>query len=99
MELVRPKIILIDGRHTGHHWWKYYIDFPRRNPLSYSLWRVWCWETWGPSTDLSLMQYGVEHDLKNPCTNAHWCWHTDDKRNRLYLKTDVEHNLFALRWL
>ena len=50
--------------------------------------REWCWETWGPSCEL---EWAIPKDQV-------WCWGTEFKHKRIYLKSDAELVLFQLKW-
>lgn len=54
--------------------------------------RQWCWETFGPSAELSEYVCGDQ--------NASWCWETTHKNYtvRYLFKTQEQVNLFVLRF-
>lgn len=58
--------------------------------------REWCWQTWGPSCELTFFMslQGVEG-----LPTDRWCWHTEFDSHKIYLKTDKEANWFKLKWL
>jgi hypothetical protein len=99
------KLTETDRRHTGSLEWKYFVSMPynmgKTSAESKTLfleWRVWCWNTWGPSKELNA--YG-HNDLYDDicCSNSHWCWLSDDNgRRRIYLRSDHDAELFSLRW-
>jgi hypothetical protein len=53
-----------------------------------SAWREWCWETWGAGREL---EWALAKD-------SVWCWSTEFKHKRIYLKSDAELVLFQLKW-
>lgn len=99
------KLVKTDARYTGSNEWQYFAYMPRNWPMTldqsklYFLdWRVWCWNTWGPSKELNAYTHNDLYDDVH-CSNPHWCWLSDnDGRRRIYLRTEVEAELFSLRW-
>jgi hypothetical protein len=92
------KITKLDGRHNGWQRWKYFISAPSTLKTGPSVelfvsWRVWCWETWGPSKELDYF-YFSEVSYQNDI----WCWENDDYKRRIYLQNDEHLSLFMLRW-
>lgn len=98
----------LDARNTGYGTWKYHINRPRGNPGSpmklfdanqyFHAWRAWCWETWGPSKEISDW---LEDRLSRSIPanqNQSWSWQHDKFATRLYLRGDEELSLFKLRW-
>lgn len=105
--------IKLDARYKGYPQWEYCINRPERTSKFFQAgtryesmqiffqWRRWCWETWGPSKELSEWL----DDATTPRTviapedhNPHWCWLNDQFATRIYLRTDAELTLFLLRW-
>lgn len=103
----------MDARYKGYPDWQYFIGRPERTsrffhtPTRYASmqiflqWRRWCWETWGPSKELTEWL----DDVITPRTvvapedhNLHWCWVNDQYSTRIYLRTDSELTLFLLKW-
>jgi hypothetical protein len=90
----------LDKRHTGNKNWRYMVTWDRRTKYpegrkEFYDWRTWCWETWGPSKEIDgyLDMFDGVH-----CENAHWCWESTEYRVRIFLRTDIEAELFLLRW-
>jgi hypothetical protein len=86
---MKYKITKLDRRHNGWNRFKYLI-MPYDNsigiePLNQA--RNWLWATYGPSCELSYSKLG---DL--------WAWDTEYSRKRIYLKSDEELALFALKF-
>jgi hypothetical protein len=97
------KLIKLDRRHVGYGTWKYYIDRPKESTLleskrTFFNWRVWCWEQWGPSKEMS--EYDANDLFDNEySSNPRWCWVNDDHgRCRIYFKDDTEVTFFILSW-
>lgn len=99
------EITKLDGRHAGSQQWKYYAEIESRALASIEVrrrmfhdWRVWCWDTWGPSKELTDYDHQDLYDDVR-CSNAHWCWLNDEfDRRRIYLRTDADAEIFSLRW-
>jgi hypothetical protein len=55
--------------------------------------RVWCWETFGPSTELSVQSW-----LAKP--SEHWSWRIDTRDDDcyIYFKTEDDLSFFKLRF-
>lgn len=82
------KLIKLDQRHNGHKQFKYAV-MPNSFTI-YNNWRIWTWETYGPSCELVYV---------SPTAEPIWAWHSStDGRMRLYFKSDEELALFQLRW-
>jgi hypothetical protein len=94
------KLTKLDRRHLGYPYWLMYIRKPtgRDGKRVFLEWREWCWNTWGASKEINEFN---QNDLFNGTlsSNPHWCWQNDRFNTRIYLKSDVEVTLFALRWL
>jgi len=99
----------MDSRYKGFPEFKYCIDGKSkfkgiggkdtsRKELFY-LWRIWCWDTWGPSKELNDWLED-QRDLLHIhiASNHSWCWVNDDFATRIYLRTDSELTLFLLKW-
>lgn len=91
------KLKKLDSRNIGYLGnWKFYVQI---DVQQISKIRQWCWETWGPSKDMS------EFDYNDDCANEHWCWFKQISKqhtlylHRIYLKTEEAATLFTLRWL
>lgn len=102
---MKSKLITLDRRHTGYGIWKYYVKSPltqqyKVNKYLFYAWRAWCWETWGPSKEMT--EYDIDSilvdDMQN-CTNNHWSWQNDKlTKYRIYLKNDDDASMFILKW-
>lgn len=99
------KLIELDRRHTGYGIWKWYVVPPRDyltqdiSKFKFFEYREWCWSEWGPSKELD--QYGYRDLFDGVISSSkHWCWSIISKQGPylIYLKGDLEANLFALRW-
>jgi hypothetical protein len=99
VELVLTKL---DRRHRGYGIWKYSVTWHRRvrhadGVRQFWQWREWAWNTWGPSKEVEW--YSTADMFDGECSsNAHWCWQCDQWATRLFLRDDVEAELFMLRW-
>lgn len=89
-------VVKMNGRHRGYPQWKYYAEFRWKNHPIFSLSRAWCWETWGPSTEISIMP--LLPSTENIISNACYTWDWNDQHKRIYFKSDLELNLFTLKW-
>ena len=94
-----------DRRHTGHEEFKWCVkaigDWRNHNQIDklsslFEL-REWAWTTWGPSCERDFWLYILRYD-PDYALNTHWCWHTEHRETKLYLRTDKEANWFKLRW-
>lgn len=97
------KIIKLDARYRGSLYWRYCVNRPLliKNNTSKTLflqWRVWCWDNWGPSKELSEYDHTDLFDGIN-CSNPRWCWQNDQYSSRIYFKSDREVIDFSLFWL
>ena len=92
MQIGDYKVTRLDARFNGHRRFVYMIKpfilfpIPAKNKSLFVLARNWCWQQWGPSTELNLM------DAYNP----QWVWETTYNKLRIYLKSDEELALFIL---
>lgn len=59
--------------------------------------RQWCWETFGPSCELS--EYTILASNDKP-VNERWCWvnETPYRCPRILIKNEEDRNWFVLRW-
>jgi hypothetical protein len=95
-----------DKRMTGHEVWQY-VAQPTQSLAGFKgvaqrmvdlhLMRDWCWQTYGPSCELTHWMATVANGLTPH--NDHWCWHTDFDNYKIYLRTEKEANWFKLKWL
>lgn len=102
------KIKKIDKRYSGGKWFKYIATpKPRVNFTSYFPpstradeerqfieMRNWCWNQWGPSTELRF----YNHDWHREWINPVWAWETEYDKLRIYFETDKEAAWFQLKW-
>lgn len=84
------KVTKLDGRHSGHGEFKYYIQFSEPEFKDFIDLRNWCWEQWGPSCELDLWFKGG--------SIVPWCWMFQDYGKRIYLRTDKEYQWYSLKW-
>jgi len=85
----------LDRRHTGNHYFAYYAtpsesSAMNQNIATFHAWRVWCWETFGPSGERDSM-------IRMKSQTAQWAWDTEFQHLRLYFKEDA-FTLFKLKW-
>lgn len=88
----------LDGRHNGNHYFDYYVTPRNVTPRTINQdiaifhdWRVWCWETFGPSGER-------DSTIKMRSQSAQWAWDTEFQHLRLYFKEDA-FTLFKLKWV
>jgi hypothetical protein len=87
---MKPK--KIDKRMLGHGLFKYQTVFLKREIENFIGIRIWCWEQWGPSSELDFY-YLLEN--KPP-----WSWVSDNHgRYRILLQSDKECSWYILNWL
>jgi hypothetical protein len=88
------KVQKLTKQYTGYSYFKYVIQpdvFGEKNARNQLCeLREWCHQTWGPSRELV---WSIDHDK-----DAKWCWNTEFKQKRIYLKSDAELVLFELKW-
>lgn len=88
--------IELDRRFTGYGKFKYALEYPRKSDfMTFHRHRVWCWDTFGPSTEIETQYMPYPED--DPI-NDKWCWEYTQWKTRIYFKSDQEMNWFALRW-
>lgn len=101
---MKSKLVTLDRRHAGYGIWKYYVKTPltqhyKVNKHLFFNWRAWCWDTWGPSKEMT--EYDIDdllHDTPQ-CYNNHWAWQHDKyTKCRIYLKSDDDASMFVLKW-
>lgn len=85
------KVKKIDRRMSGHPDFTRCVEFNHREFATFVEIRNWCWEQWGPSTELDIW-YKIAN--KNPA----WCWISDQWRTRIYFAGDKEAQWYHLRW-
>ncbi len=92
------KVTRLDRRHTGHRMFAYMVEPRGRGDESFEqfqAWRVWCWETFGPSSERGYVKVipGFVPD-----TDAKWCWYTEYNKFRLYFRDESAFSCFMLKW-
>jgi hypothetical protein len=96
----------INKRFKGAGHWEYLISVPHyrdSRELFFEM-REWCWNTWGPSKEISDWMEDTNSDLYTPVSfNQSWCWSHDSGTphgvtHRLYIRGEKELVLFKLRW-
>lgn len=102
------KLVKLDKRFNGYAWFRYALDsnvimgnwytmapppqWASTKNANFQALRVWCWDQWGPSMELSLLTLNNDSDIK-------WSWEIDnDGRRRIYLKGDEELSHVMLVW-
>ncbi len=89
------KIRKLDRRMKGYGDFVYGVDFSWNwEGVRFDQARQWCWETFGPSTELDIW-HELEPTSEN---NSRWAWDRNQYRTMIYLKSDVERNWFVMRW-
>ena len=90
------RLTQLDKRHNGHLFYKYSIAPIWQSKYTYATAeydqlfvnaRIWCWETWGPSTEFMFLS-----------RNKHWAWDSEFNHRRIYLKYDEELAFFLLKF-
>jgi hypothetical protein len=81
----------LDRRFAGYNNFKYCSEFARVEVQKFQDIRIWCWDTWGPSCELSKY---TKLDIQNPA----WCWASTEWYTRIYFATDAEYSWFLLKW-
>lgn len=85
------KIGKLDKRHKGHETFRYYTQFSFSTYDKFIEVRNWCWQTWGPSSELDLLSHVKTDSIK-------WAWIHDQYNTRIYLASDREYQWFVLKW-
>jgi len=84
------KITKLDKRYAGHYYYKCFVTPYATSGDAYLKdfidFRIWCWETWGPSTELDIS-----------FRNKFWAWDTKDSHFRIYLN-DEAYTFFILKF-
>lgn len=83
------KLKKLDARNKGFGSYKYMAIF--RNPTDQEKFckiRNWCWEQWGPSSELDFRKG----------KNELWAWLTNEFEVKIYIATDKEYQWFLLKW-
>jgi hypothetical protein len=84
------KIRKLTKQFSGYSNFKYCVEFTRKDFKKFIERRNWCWEQWGPSCELEF--------YRQPDSNEHWCWITDQHRVRIYLVSESEATWYSLKW-
>jgi len=85
------KIKKLTKQFRGYGLFKYCEEFSSLDITNFCQKRNWCWEQWGPSSELRICEKYDNHNKK-------WCWLFDDHRIRIYLGTDAEISWYSLKW-
>lgn len=89
------KLIKLDGRFDGWQWFSHraevlYGDGMRTDYITI---RQWCWENFGPSSELKLFYW-------HPEPKPNWCFFYDRENRGYYIYlTEQARTHFALKWL
>ena len=95
----------LDKRYTGYQYFTYSV-IAVWNPnwrdaadrvATFCEMRTWCWETFGPSCELSeFMKLANREDGVNP----RWCWvhKYESTPARILINSEEDKNWFVLRW-
>ena len=100
----------LNKRYNGSKWFQYrlkieplgnhYEIYPER-ASNFLLIRNWCWETWGPSSELEM--YGVASDKS--LRSDHWAWRYINYGSRagalesfIYIAGEKELSLLTLKF-
>ena len=88
---MKYKITKLDKRFSGHTLYKYSVSPSTyeytQSKIDLIAVRNWCWATYGPSAELGWNSPG-----------SIWAWDTEHGNKRIYLKSDEELTLFALKF-
>ena len=82
----------LDKRFKGYGNFKYSVDFNWREKSKYLEVRNWCWDQWGPSSEVAFLE-----DNQSLVSEG-WSWDTSEFKNRIYLATEKEYQWFLLKW-
>jgi hypothetical protein len=92
------KLETLDRRHDGHQYFTHRVYVSGLSSTDkgkeFIEVRKWCWETFGPSCELSLYQHSEKEK---------WAWRIDDQKSYskqyyIYL-TEEARTHFALKWI
>ena len=100
---MKTKIKKLDGRYSGNEYFNYMAVvngpiWPSVDTIEhFRNLRQWCWETFGPSCELS--EYTILSFNDKP-VNERWCWHSPNSYHggRILIKNEEDRNWFVLRW-
>jgi hypothetical protein len=82
----------LDKRFKGFGDFKYTVDFNWRQASEFCELRNWCWDQWGPSSEI------VNWEKSKDFVSKSWCWDPSEYKNRVYLASDKEYQWFLLKW-
>lgn len=75
---------------NGYGDFKYVAKFRKRADKEKFLEiRNWCWEQWGPSSELEFWRESV---------NPAWAWAISEFEMKLYIDSDKEASWYTLKW-
>lgn len=83
------KLKKLDRRMKGYGSFKYKIDYPKSKTHDFISARNWCWEQWGPSSELELWDESL---------NPAWCWIISEWEYKILLASDREAQWYILKW-
>ena len=66
--------------------------------LAFNEVRTWCWETWGSACNYDESIY-LTDSKESSTVNKHWAWDEKFGACRIFLVSDIDKTLFALRWV
>jgi hypothetical protein len=96
----RMKVIKLDRRYNGHNIFKYVIEpnvIGKDDRIKeFKQWREWCWEVFGPSSELGFVQIRPATPYME--STRVWCWDTEFDNLRLYFKDDATLSAVMLQW-
>ena len=99
------KIVTLDSRYTGAHYFKYMIDCSgnQRDELIFDF-RHWFWDNYGPSLEFRMWAPMVSRNRMLVSKNLPvlmevsevWAWETEYNRARFYVRDDKTMSNFIL---
>jgi hypothetical protein len=97
------KITKLDRRYNGNKWFKYVAEVGYNYSRNrddrighFKKAREWLWSTFGPSCELNYVT--IVPNTDGSVVKESWAWESDFGRERLYLRSDQELELFTLKW-
>ena len=107
-EVGNYRVIKLDRRYNGANHFRWAVDpgpvaltlnrYASAKNTDFIRLRIWCWEQWGPSAELSCATSMRE---LNQGEQLKWAWDSEDIKNhvrRIFLKGDEELSFFILAW-
>lgn len=85
------KVKKLTRNFRGYNLYKYCVEFTHKDGNKFCQQRNWCWEQWGPSSEIQFCE-------KSDNPNKKWCWIMDQHRIRIYLATNAEASWYSLKW-